>query len=108
VYCQIEGSGHAYDGDALIAPVVYALNDVALAPSASVVEDGTSPAGDDGERNLYGLLRFAQADILTPYIGARLTLQLQDGRRLPFTVAKRLTETSSLIQGLGSLQEAHR
>jgi len=103
VYEAVEGSGQAYDGDRFIANVDYAIKDVAEMvpfPRAEGHPTGYMP----GARNIFGLLRSPQAETLARYVGARLHLCLEDGRRLDFTVVRNLTANSCLVQGLADFR----
>ena len=102
VYDQFEGNGQVYDGDQLVANVHYSIRDVAemLEPLHA---EGETAAGVVGQRNICGILRPAKEGILARYVGARLLLRLQDGRLLPFTVARDMAR-SCLLQGLGEFR----
>ena len=51
-------------------------------------------------RNVYGIVKSPHANALATYVGAPLTLRLQDQRELEFAIAKVLTPKSVLVQQL--------
>jgi hypothetical protein len=52
------------------------------------------------QRNFFGVVRPREPGLLADYVGQRLILQLEDGRRLPFTVSKVMGPHRFLVQGL--------
>jgi hypothetical protein len=102
---RFEGHGRVYDGDRLLSEVDYSLKDVEE-------ELDTLPMGSDtpvpvmGKRNIFGYVRVPPSweEVLVPYVGSRLMLRLEDGRRLPFTVAKVMRMNRFLIQALGEFR----
>ena len=99
----LAGRGKAYDGARLLAEVDYLIKDVEETYGTAPVGRGEAAEAGAGQRNIYGLVRSPGAEVLGGYVGARLTLQLEDGRRLHFTVAKVMGTDAFLIQGLGRL-----
>lgn len=100
---RLEGQGRAYDGGRLLAEVHYALKDVDEVYEA--VGIGDEPGGQVvGPRILCGIVKSPESPTLGEYVGARLTLELQDGSLLDFTVAKVLRIDAFLIQGLGDVR----
>ena len=57
-----------------------------------------SPAG---RRNVYGLIACPAPGALSDYLGAPITLQLEDGATLPITISKVLGPHRYLVQALG-------
>jgi hypothetical protein len=100
---RLEGLGEVFDGERLIADVEYALKDVEEPHGRSSHPEDAPPATRP-QRNIYGVVKPRAANALTPYVGERLTLRLQDGRRLPFTVAKVMGTFRYLLQGLGDFR----
>jgi len=103
VYERFEGRGNAYKGEQFVADVYYLIKEVAEVLRIKSFAGGTS-AEVAGQRNICGIVRSSQAEVLSGYVGARLALQLQDGRLLYFTVTKYLGKNTCLIQGLGGFQ----
>lgn len=96
---QHEGYGSAWDGDTRVAEVHYRLKEI---EEQLLMFDGTVPqTREAGQRALCGIVRTTLAPSLARYIGVRLTLQMEDGRHLPFTIAKHLSRTTCLVQALG-------
>lgn len=103
VHATLRGSGRAYDGERLLAAVDYRLNVVDEARGAASPADG-APESSAERPNVYGLLRSLEPAALAEYVGTRLALALDDGRRLDFAVAKVLWPGTFLIQSLGDLR----
>ena len=110
VHEPIAGRGEAYDGERAFAVVDYRMKEIQepYKPSAVPTPAGV---GAPGERSVYSVtrsLQAAQTGILRDYMGARLTMRLDDGRRLDFTVAKVVGKVVGidmfLLQGLGGFQ----
>jgi hypothetical protein len=104
VHERFDGRGAAYNGDRLLAEVDYSLKDV-QEELDTIVQLGDSPVRRSGQRNIYGALRVnpADADALAAFVGLPLMLRLEDGRHLPFTVAKVMRMNRFLIQALGDV-----
>jgi hypothetical protein len=93
---SLTGRGTVYEGERLLAEAEYRLADVRELVYAPAATDGelrrelgrrglpTVP----GERSVYGLLRSPQAGVLSPLLGSRLTLRLDDERLLDFNVVQ--------------------
>ena len=102
---RFEGHGQVYDGDRLLTEVDYALKDVEE-------ELDTLPPGSDtpvlamGKRNIFGYVRVPPSweEVLVPFVGSRLMLRLDDGRQLPFTIAKVMRMNRFLVQALGEFR----
>lgn len=105
IHARLDGRGKAYHGERLLAEVEYALKDVDEVYEELVVGGG---AGGQvvGPRTLYGVVQDPGAHALGGYVGARLTLELEDAGLLDFTVAKVLRADTFLIQGLGGVRRA--
>jgi len=100
---SFNGAGQVYEGERFVADVNYSIKEVeevvVAEPSGGAPSEGVA-----GQRNICGVVRSPLAEVLAHYSGARLTLHLQDGRVLDFTVAKKLDGNwgnACLIQGLG-------
>lgn len=97
LYATIEGSGEVCTGGRVVCAVTYSLKDIEEVHRLPVA--GVTGVGP---RNLYGIVRTRESQVLDPFIGRRLTLRLADGESLAFTVAKVLDEPRAyLVQGLG-------
>ena len=103
VHETITGRGEAYDGERLLAVVDYSMKEI-QEPYAPSVVPAPEGVGAPGERNIYGVIKSPQAGIFRDYIGARLAMRLDDGRRLDFTVVKVVGIDMFLLQGLGGFQ----
>jgi hypothetical protein len=103
IHAKIEGHGEAYDDDRLLGHVDYKLKDVEETNGATYL-GGDARELAAGLRNIYGIVAPSQAGLLAGYVGAPLILHLQDGRRLPFTVAKVLDMHRFLVQALGGFR----
>ncbi len=104
VYERFEGRGKAYKGEQFIADVYYLIKEVEEVLKIKHFEGGTSEEVA-GQRNICGIVRSPQADVLSGYVGARLTLHFQDGLMLDFTVSKKVKGKTCLIQGLGGFRK---
>jgi hypothetical protein len=104
VHQRLEGRGQAFAGERLLADVAYALKDVEELVYATPPRGVAPSAPAAGARNIYGLMRSPRPGVLAEYVGAQLVLHLEDGRVLPFTVAKVLRAGTYLIQGLGGVR----
>ena len=92
-----DGPGRVFHGERLLADVEYSIKAVEGARERD-------PGADSVEgRSVYGLLRTVEPRPLDGYLGARLDLELHDGRTLPFCVVKVLAPRVFLIQGLADL-----
>jgi hypothetical protein len=99
VHEKLEGWGEVYEGERHLSAADYSLKDVEETTDAAPLR-GVASVMAERQRNLFGVLRPPQAGVLSDYVGRRLTLQLQDGRRLPFTVSKVMGPHRYLVQGL--------
>jgi hypothetical protein len=96
---KLEGWGEVYDGDRLLGASDYSLKDVEETTNAAPLR-GVASVMAEPQRNVFGVVRPREAGLLAEYVGRRLTLQLADGRRLPFTVSKVMGPHRFLVQGL--------
>jgi hypothetical protein len=99
VHEKLEGWGEVYDGDRHLASADYTLKDVEETVDAAPLR-GTGSVLTERLRNVFGVVRPREAGVLSDFVGRRLSLRLDDGRRLPFTVSKVLGPHRYLIQGL--------
>lgn len=101
VHDSIEGRGQVYVGEQLLVEGDYWLRDVEEVDK-TVFPTGHHESGEPsdartGTRGVYGRLRAdARTNVLGAYVGTPLTLRLQDGRTLEFTVTKVLTGDDAL------------
>ena len=103
LYEKLEGHGEVFDGERLVAFGDYSLKDVEE-PHGRSSHPGDTDVAMRPQRNIYGVLRPRAPGALASYVGVRLTLRLQDGRTLPFTVAKAMDPYRVLVQALGPLR----
>jgi hypothetical protein len=96
---KLEGWGDVYEGDGLLGATEYSLKDVQETTNAAPLR-GEASVVAERQRNVFGVVRPRQAGLLADYVGRRLTLRLEDGRRLPFTVSKVMGPHRYLVQGL--------
>ena len=96
---KLEGWGEVYDGDGLLGAAEYSLKDVQETTNAAPLR-GEASVMAERQRNVFGVVRPRQAGLLADYVGRRLTLQLEDERRLSFTVSKVMGPHRYLVQGL--------
>ena len=97
ILATFHGPGRVFDGDRLLADVEYSLK---------AVQGGRErdPGPDSVEgRSIFGLVRSTESTLLDGSVGARLDLELHDGRTLSFCVVKVLAPRVFLIQGLTDL-----
>lgn len=100
----IEGRGEVYLGERLLTTADYWLKDVEETDK-TVFPTGDRGHGEPsdsrtGQRGTFGWLRTPTKDsVLRPHVGAPMTLVLQDGRALPFTVTKVLWVDNYVVQG---------
>lgn len=99
VHEKLEGWGEVYDGDRHLASADYTLKDVEETTDAAPLR-GVASVMAERQRNVYGVVRPRDPGALEDYVGRRLSLRLEDGRRLPFTVSKVMGPHRYLIQGL--------
>jgi hypothetical protein len=99
VHEKLDGWGEVYDGDRLLAAADYSLKDVEETTEAAPLR-GSASVMAERQRNVFGVVRPREAGALADCVGRRLTLRLQDGRRLPFTVSKVMGPHRYLVQGL--------
>ena len=99
----LKGQGRVYDGERVLVEVDYLLKEVEEA-STRVPFGGETPEAVEGRRGVYGVAKTPGSVVLGGYVGTRLTLELQDGRRLDVTVAKVMEVGAFLIQGLSSFR----
>jgi hypothetical protein len=98
---KLTGRGDVLDGGRVVADVDYVLRDVeedAGDHTPPTVDVTGSPAG---RRNVYGLIACPAPGALSDYLGAPITLQLEDGATLPITISKVLGPHRYLVQALG-------
>jgi hypothetical protein len=91
------GRGRVFDRERLLAEVEY---------SVKAVHGGRErdPGVDAAEgRSVYGTLQLSEPMLLDGYLGARLHLELDDGRTLPFAIVKVLAPRVLLVLGLADL-----
>jgi hypothetical protein len=103
VHEKVQGPGQVYDGERFLTEVDYSLKDVEEMHATNGVVHG-APEMVLGDRNIYGVLVASFDEHLARSVGARLTLRMQDGRSLVFTVAKVLGPSRFLIQGLDAFR----
>jgi hypothetical protein len=96
---KLEGWGDVFDGERLLGASDYSLKDVQETTNAAPLR-GAASVMAERQRNVFGVVRPREAGLLDEYVGRRLTLQLADGRRLPFTVSKVMGPHRFLVQGL--------
>jgi hypothetical protein len=99
VHEKLEGWGEVSDGTRRVAAADYSLKDVEETSNAAPLRGATSVMAER-QRNMFGVVRPREAGALADYVGRRLVLVLEDGRRLPFTVSKVLGPHRYLVQGL--------
>jgi hypothetical protein len=99
VHEKFEGWGEVYEGARHLGATDYSLKDVEETTDAAPLR-GSASVMAERQRNVFGVIRPPQAGVFADYVGKRLTLQLQDGRRLPFTVSKVMGPHRYLVQGL--------
>ena len=99
VHEKLEGWGDVYDEEQHLAATDYSLKDVEETTDAAPLR-GTASVMAERQRNIFGVIRPPQAAVLADYVGKRLTLRLENGRRIPFTVSKVMGPNRYLIQGL--------
>ena len=99
VHEKLEGWGDVYDGERHLAATDYSLKDVEETIDAAPLR-GAASVMAERQRNVFGVVRPAQAAVLADYVGRRLTLRLEDGRRIAFTVSKVMGPHRYLVQGL--------
>lgn len=99
VHEKLEGWGEVYEEDRHLASADYSLKDVEETIAAAPLR-GSASVMAERQRNMFGVVRPREAGALADYVGRRLTLRLEDGRRLPFTVSKVMGPHRYLIQGL--------
>ena len=101
---KLEGRGDVLDDGRVVADVDYSLRDVeerGASHAPPTVDVTGSPAG---RRNVYGLVHCPDAGVLAGYLGAPIVLHLEDGTRLPITVAKVLGPFRYLVQALDAVR----
>ena len=96
---KLEGWGAVYVDDDLLGASEYSLKDVQETSNAAPLR-GAASVMAERQRNMFGVVRPREPGLLADYVGRRLTLQLEDGRRLPFTVSKVMGPHRFLVQGL--------
>jgi hypothetical protein len=99
VHEKSKGAGEVYDGEQLLAEVDYSLKDVEELHGGVSQPPGASGLRA-GLRNVYGVVAASEPNTLAGYVGGRLTLRLDDGRQLDFTISKVMGSRRFLIQGL--------
>lgn len=99
----LTGRGEVYEGDQQLAHVEYLLKDVEEDVNGQPPIRGGTVDTTVRERAVYGLITSAHAEILAGYVGARLTLRLEDGRQLAFAVSKVQGQNAVLVAGLGAI-----
>jgi hypothetical protein len=99
VHEKLDGWGEVYDGDRLLAAADYSIKDVEETTDAAPLR-GSASVMAERQRNMFGVVRMRESGVLAAYVGRRLVLRLEDGRRLPFTVSKVMGSHRYLIQGL--------
>lgn len=97
---RFDGRGRVTDGDADLGEVTYALKEIEEV--ADFARGGEQDARVLETRTLAGLLTSPQLETFAPYVGQRLTLTLDDGRRFDFAIA-RMSDTFLLIKALSAL-----
>jgi hypothetical protein len=101
VHEAFTGRGRVFAGSRALGDATFMLKAVdEICPDGETAGCGAPPAAIE-HPHVYGLVRTARLGVLVDQVGARLTLQFEDGRALHFTVAKILAPTSYLVQGLG-------
>ena len=104
LHAGFAGEGKVYHGKEFLADVDYKLKDVEE-EDKDVFPMGHRERGEPsdartGQRGVYGWLRTPgrKDSVLTPHVGTRLQLILEDGRALEFTVTKATGTDSWLVQ----------
>lgn len=99
---KLAGRGDVLDDGRVVADVDYTLRDVEerAAHAPPTVDVTGSPTS---RRNVYGLVACPDRGALAGYLGAPITLQLEDGTRLAITISKVLGPHRYLVQALDAV-----